>query len=40
MKKILLLLIILGALIGTAVVYQYHQNASLNTACINASATR
>lgn len=32
MKKILLLLIILGALIGTAVVYQNQQNASLNTA--------
>lgn len=32
MKKIITLLIILGALIGAAVVYQEQQNASLNTA--------
>lgn len=32
MKKIIILLIILGALIGAAVVYQEQQNASLNTA--------
>jgi len=32
MKKILFLLVILGAVIGTAVFYQNQQNASLNTA--------
>ena len=40
MKKILLLLIILGALIGTAVVFQKQQSASLNTAASRGTKQR
>lgn len=40
MKKILLLIIVLGGLVGTAVVYQKQQNADLNTAASRGAKTR
>lgn len=40
MKKILILLVVLAALIVTAVVYQNQQNATLNTAATSGTKTR
>lgn len=40
MKKILILIVVLGGLVGTAVVYQKQQDAALNTAASRGTKTR